>query len=496
MSHNYNQVNPTSLNSRQGSNSYYNNNPPVGAGAPPNQPPPPPPPPQHQHQQQQPQGLPQSLTSFVEQCHQLASLRQFTPEQTTQMQTQLRELIQLADTQNKIWVNDWDSQSIPALVPGVALDLVCNTQVATTAKHVRANNNNGKIVKPKPKNNKSKDSSIVQMDTLTSKSAKRARAARFEQESMLRSSSPVSAASASMNTASPSPGHSSYHNDFDEEAYARNNKPLIGLSQTYLKNYFRLTSAPDPMNVRPLPILKQTLQILLDKYTKQGEKYTYICDQFKSMRQDLRVQHIEEEFTVIVYETHARIALENGDLGEFNQCQTMLTSLYSKPGIQGFNRLEFLSYKILYQLFTGNIDSIFQIRLGLTQRELTDDFIAMSLKLVKSMSQNLLNYHEFFRLYSLTLKTTKRLIDQFINSIRIKSLAIIVQGYKQLPLEFLLTELRFHSEPECLAFFAEYKLEQFMELKNDKVVFNTDKARPTVLGFSNKARKIDIKGQI
>ncbi|KAG9870833.1 hypothetical protein KCV05_g23262, partial [Aureobasidium melanogenum] len=92
-----------------------------------------------------------------------------------------------------------------------------------------------------------------------------------------------------------------------------NDGPCVGTSQQLEKNYFRLTAPPKPETVRPLHILKQTLDLLIRKW-KDEHNYGYICDQFKSLRQDLTVQHIKNDFTVRVYEAHARIALERGDL--------------------------------------------------------------------------------------------------------------------------------------------------------------------------------------
>lgn len=61
--------------------------------------------------------------------------------------------------------------------------------------------------------------------------------------------------------------------------------------------YLRITHAPDPSTVRPEPVLKKVLAFLQAKY-KNGTPYEYISEQFRSLRQDLVVQHIRNDFTV------------------------------------------------------------------------------------------------------------------------------------------------------------------------------------------------------
>ena len=63
---------------------------------------------------------------------------------------------------------------------------------------------------------------------------------------------------------------------------------VVGTCQKLEKRYLRLTSEPDPTTVRPLHVLRETMKLLKSKW-KADRDYGYICDQFKSVRQDLTV---------------------------------------------------------------------------------------------------------------------------------------------------------------------------------------------------------------
>lgn len=67
---------------------------------------------------------------------------------------------------------------------------------------------------------------------------------------------------------------------------------------------------------------------------------------------DLTVQNIHNRFAAHVYETHGRIALESGDLEEYNQCQSRLQEM-KRRGIQ-ISSDEFNCYRLLHSLYRGN----------------------------------------------------------------------------------------------------------------------------------------------
>jgi len=105
---------------------------------------------------------------------------------------------------------------------------------------------------------------------------------------------------------------------------------IIGTSVALEKPYLRLTSVPDPKDVRPYSVLKKALRHVKSKYKKKKWSYNYACEQLKSIRQDMTVQGVEDALAVQVYETHGRLALENNDMDEFIQCLTCLSQLYTK----------------------------------------------------------------------------------------------------------------------------------------------------------------------
>lgn len=217
-------------------------------------------------------------------------------------------------------------------------------------------------------------------------------------------------------TPEPSPYESSRDHSPDQPSTG----PIVGTCQTLEKNYFRLTAQPPPNVVRPLGILEKALDLVRQKW-KTDHNYTYACDQLKSIRQDLTVQHIKNEFTVRVYEAHARIALEMADLGEYNQCQTQLRALY-KSNLGG-NPEEFMAYRILYIIYTCNRVDMNDILADLTPADKKKPGVKHALKVRSALASG--NYHQFFRLYDEAPFMGPYLLDMFIERERLAALAAI-----------------------------------------------------------------------
>lgn len=199
--------------------------------------------------------------------------------------------------------------------------------------------------------------------------------------------------------------------------------PLVGTCQTLEKSYFRLTAPPAPDTVRPLPVLENALTHIRRRWRKE-HNYSYACDQLKSMRQDLTVQHIQNELTVKVYEAHARIALEMKDLGEYNQCQTQLRALYKMK--LGGNPEEFTAYRILYIIYTCNRTDMNNLLADLTPADKHKPAVKHALDVRSALASG--NYHSFFRLYSKTLSLGAFLLDMILQRERLAAMAAICRS--------------------------------------------------------------------
>ncbi|KAJ9299251.1 hypothetical protein DTO271G3_2873 [Paecilomyces variotii] len=279
----------------------------------------------------------------------------------------------------------------------------------------------------------------------------------------------------------------------DESPAGGHQGPVVGRCQNLEKNYFRLTSAPNPDTVRPLPVLEKTLDLLKKKWRKENN-YGYICDQFKSLRQDLTVQHIRNEFTVNVYEIHARIALEKGDLGEYNQCQTQLRALYAQN--LGGHPTEFKAYRILYFIHTRNPTAMNDALADLTPADKSDPAVKHALEVRSALALG--NYHRFFQLYLDTPNMGAYLMDMFVDRERLSALACICKAYKpDVNIRFITEELGFESDEQSARFILDHAPEDLLQEKDGGVKLMTGKAgRIFEVAKTDAHRVVDIKGQI
>ncbi|XP_072966382.1 SAC3 family protein A-like isoform X2 [Typha angustifolia] len=196
-----------------------------------------------------------------------------------------------------------------------------------------------------------------------------------------------------------------------------------GSCQEIEKRYLRLTSAPDPTTVRPEDVLEKALHMV---QTSQ-KNYLYKCDQLKSIRQDLTVQRIQNELTVKVYETHARLALQAGDLPEYNQCQSQLKRLYGE-GIKGCH-MEFSAYNLLcINLHSNNKRDLLSSMTRLSVEAKADEAVKHALAVHSAVSSG--NYVLFFRLYKTAPNLNTCLMDLYAEKMRFEAVKCMAKSYR------------------------------------------------------------------
>jgi len=274
---------------------------------------------------------------------------------------------------------------------------------------------------------------------------------------------------------------------------------VVGTLQDLEKPYLRLTTYVKPENVRPMSVLIQSLAHIKSKYF-QEEDFEWANEQLKSVRQDITVQRLRNKFVLDVYETHARILLEHGDLPEFNQCQTMiryLTTSGVEPEDAGLDPMgmaatdtdndsdrtveplvqseehsdEFRAYHVIYSLVQNSWEDLSKalIRVREIIRNQDGDgssFMSSSssssssslskssrhsLQVVKSVIHN--DYRAFFRLYEAAPHMSAYLMDFLVKRMREKAYERIIAAYRPtICVEHFRETLCFHDMEETRLF--------------------------------------------
>ncbi|RUP44757.1 SAC3/GANP/Nin1/mts3/eIF-3 p25 family-domain-containing protein [Jimgerdemannia flammicorona] len=414
-----------------------------------------------------PQSLKDYVTAVFDSCDR---------EKIDVVEVALRDLIMKTHQKGQLWTTDWENKELPSACDPLKL----KQGSKRWGKRKKLDDDDSSSSAP--------EISRLRLEKIEDKSRLEKRLKRFQAQDtkVTKSESPA-----------PIPVYNSDVIDWDEYT-------IVGTSTLLEKRYLRLTSAPDPATVRPPEVLKKTLSLLKKKWQEE-QNYSYICDQFKSMRQDLTVYtpiislSAVFDFLVIIMEGylihlyHCLTALPpflKGDLGEYNQCQTQLKQLYAYnlPG----NVIEFTAYRILYLLHTRNRSDINGMMAELTEEQKGDPVIAHALNVRSALATS--NYHKFFKLYNEAPNMGGYLMDQFVERERVEALKTMCKAYRpNLPLDFVRGELAFGEMEECVKFLSTHKGAYF---DPTRTLLDTKTAYPGLVESGRKYGKIDIKGQI
>ncbi|KAG2366884.1 SAC3/GANP/Nin1/mts3/eIF-3 p25 family-domain-containing protein [Suillus spraguei] len=435
---------------------------------------------------------PPPLKEWVARC-----LGQMTDANRAEAQAELRESIANAFAEKTLWTTDWAGVQLKSLMP----------KAPPVLNSLKRKMNDTPPMSKKAKKAAAQKRNDANLD-FGDQAALNRRAERFQREhdierqKSMRGQASLQANNQNahlFNRISRSDSPSAFGTNPDDPEADPNvldwdKYTIVGTNQELFKDYLRLTSEPKPETIRPYSVLQQTL-IELKKRWKDKVSYNWICNQFKSLRQDLTVQRIKNEFTVQVYEIHARMALESSDMVEYNQCQATLKNLYDL-GIPGKHE-EFTAYRIL-MLLHGRNKSELNLYVGtLTPRQKRDPAVQHALRVQRAISMG--NYHALFEMYFNAPNMGAYIMDYFIDRERTRALMTMTKAYRTVTLCFIQNELGFETVSDTLKFIETHGSAFFTNPNapdRDKTIECKSAAPQLAQVYEEKYRKVGIKGAI
>ncbi|CAM9171387.1 unnamed protein product [Choristocarpus tenellus] len=368
------------------------------------------------------------------------------PSFLAEMEKSLQVVLSDVIANDNIWETDWDNKSIPSCFPTTTSSITYPSRDSLPSwslSHKQAPEKNkkrrhGNLGRYSTRESQRRDRSCSPQVSDADKERREQRRRRFERGAACAPSKVVQAKAPTVVT---------------ENGYVDLSAITVkGTSTEVEKDYLRLTQAPDPATVRPQPILEKAMARLKDKQLTQKVDYIHICSQLKAIRQDLVVQRIKNSFTVKVYESHARIALQQDDLNEYNQCQTQLKELYVS-GLPG-DQEEFTAYRILYYVYlqtthtyTDGSKGLLMIMRELPSGSHTNVAIGHALRVREAMS--MMDYHKFFSLCKSVPNLGMHIVKRLVDPMRVIALQHMIKAYRpSIPVGFVLQELLFTPEED------------------------------------------------
>lgn len=206
---------------------------------------------------------------------------------------------------------------------------------------------------------------------------------------------------------------------------------VIGFSSDLEKSYSRSMDSVLQNNVRPVTVLEKAFTHVTAKGAEEGP--VWLADQLKAIRQDLLVQGVEGAFAWRVYDAAAKLALEEGDKGEFTQILTQMRKMVHSPQssaaaeYQQRSVMEYLAYRLLFTCLQRDHSALNEELLLVTPQARRFGSIKHAMLFIRAFAGQ--NHWKLVRLTHKAPNLGGSVIDLFLPSLRLLAYRRALKAY-------------------------------------------------------------------